>query len=249
MHILFITGEDSNTKLFRHQIHPLIEGLKQLAKEGKDITIATLSPGPKTLMQINEDGVIQFQIKSVKSKDTQIPKFTPSVLKDINNFFNEFKPDLVHSFDQGFIGLITQSATVSKKIPYLLSITENLQKEAKLNLASKVILGLANQVGISSEFISNFYKNSTSIISNKENLKIILSQFKYKGRLLNSKDITKKEKQLDFYRKMIKESERKSQKIISKSTVLTAATIVGSLLAFAAISTVAKLKSKKNHKQ
>lgn len=202
MRILFVVGQDRETKLFREQIQPLIEQLLAYHHSYTSNRYGLLFTGNKNLVQIENSGLILFQINSVESSDTQVPQLTPGTVKDINGFISEFNPDLIHSFDEGFIGLITQYTAVSKKIPYVLSLLSENSAQ-KVGFASKVILGISSRIGITDEFVGKFYNNATAVIGSHEQTEAIENEYDYAGYIVHNKDLNLASDYINFYKRMI----------------------------------------------
>lgn len=209
MHILFVCGQDRKTAVFRDQIQPLLEQLLTARSVYRNTRIGILFPGEKNLVQIEKNGLILFQISSV-GNDTQFPKLTPGTLKDINGFFSEFDPDIVHSFDEGFIGLVTQFVSVSKKIPYVLTLLPQ-NHEQKVSLASKIILGFTGQVGITDEFVGNFYNNSIAVIGTPSQISVLEKDYDFHGYTVNPEELLHQKNLLSFYKRMHARSQQSSK--------------------------------------
>ncbi len=202
MHILYVVGQNRDSKAFNDYVAPMIKQMQALHSSTHKVRVGLLFPSNRTAVEIDNNGLILFHLNCIISNETSIPKLTPNNINDINGFINEFKPDIIHSFDQGFIGLITQSRAVSKKIVYLLSVTKELNETERVGITSKVVLGIAKQIGITSELINNFYNNCTAIIASSQSLDFLTEEHAYQGFKINTKDLDSTNRIYDLYRRM-----------------------------------------------
>ena len=82
-------------------------------KANKD-KLAYIFPSDSSEINIENEYLINFAIKSVGDRSVQIPDFNPVAINDIYNFFIDFNADIVISFDNGYLGLLSQVWAIQK---------------------------------------------------------------------------------------------------------------------------------------
>jgi len=216
MKILLVSGKClSNTDGSKY-----CEFIKELVntdlfKANKD-KLAYIFPAESSEINIENDCLINFAIKSVGDRSVQIPDLNPIAISDIYNFFIDFNADIVISFDDGFLGLISQVWAIQKKVPYALYDTRS-DGEFKTK-TSNFLRGIFRNTGLSGEFYSNFYHNCTAIFVSQESDFNKLNEIQYKGTIILHKKGLSKE---DFQNTVIGELKSliKSQPRYIKSTI------------------------------
>ena len=179
MKILLVSGKClSNTDRIKH-----CEFIKEFVDTAKFKTnrdkLAYIYPSDSSEISIENDYLINFAIKSVGDRSLQIPDFNPVAVNDIYNFFIDFDADIVISFDNGYLGLLSQVWAIQKKVPYALFNTSS--KEEFKTKTSKFLRGVFKTTGLSGEFYSNFYHNCTAIFVLEADNLSKLQEIAYKG--------------------------------------------------------------------
>jgi hypothetical protein len=144
--------------------------------------LAYIFPSDTSEISIKDDRLINFAIKSVGDTSMQIPNLSPMAINDIYNFFIDFKADIVISFDEGFLGLLSQVWAIQKKVPYIYCNT-NTNEEFKTK-TSRFFRSIFKNTGLSDEFYSNFYHNCTAIFVFKDSNSQKLQDLSYKGTIM-----------------------------------------------------------------
>ncbi len=265
MRILLVSGNAQESEIFKKYVAPTLEGILKL-EDFKNGThkLGLVLPGKRNQIEIKDNGLINFEINSEDNQEIQIPNLTPGLVREVNGFLNEFQPDVVHSFDVGFIGVISQFFAISKKMPFILSVIPE-QRVQKVGLTSKILGALLSQIGVSAEFIRNYYNNSTALIGRKNDLDAVLNFTYFIGTIASDTEVKEGHQLLDFYNKLLvnqkrylkkksagKDSEQNKEKLIKKTGVIAflvaGAAVAGSVFAFTALKGISKLKIKKSKK-
>lgn len=186
MRILLISGTVEGSEQYQQNISAQIEDLK---KTDPELRMGVLLPGDVSRVEITEKNIVKFQVNSRGDATLQIPKLTPAQIREINNFISEFNPDIIHSYDEGFLALIAQFWAIRKKIPFLLSLGNLIEQEN--SLTGSIIIKLLSPFGFNERFISNFYHNTTGIICNNEVQLEFIKKLKYQGRIFDQLNQTK----------------------------------------------------------
>jgi hypothetical protein len=270
MRILLISGKSQDSDLFKNQVNPLIQELLKL-KEFNDGThkLGIILPGTQNQVEIKENGLITFEINSTNGEAIQIPNLTPGLVREINGFLNEFQPDIVHAYDAGFMGILAQYFSVSKKIPFVLTVLPG-QGEQKPGFTSKILTALLAQMGVSADFIKNYYNNATALIGDVKEMPNIVEYSRFSGTVLANKDFQKGQQIISCYTKLIQEQKKNLRSNNEKSAtdkqngdnstvtnkkdikkvgfgafLIAGAAVAGSVFAFTALKGFSKLKRTK----
>jgi len=184
MKILIISGNTVTSEDYKKFVHKQIELLwhDRSFTGGSDNKIGILLPGERTEIFIEESGIVKFFFNSYDNGNLQIPKLTLGSINDINNFITEFRPDLIHSFDEGFLGLMSQYRAVRKKVPYILTLLPQNQIPRN-GLATKVLSSVIRQFGFTNEFVKNYYHNCRSLITTTVPQVEMLHNIHYQGEI------------------------------------------------------------------
>lgn len=192
MRILLISGTTQDNELFFKRLSPLIETIKR----NNDNRIGVIMPGQRTQIEMPGNTIIKYIVDSRGDSKLQIPRFTPKQINDLNNFLSEFDPDIIHSFDEGLLALLTQYFAIRKRIPFILSLGNIIDKEG--TFTDKLLLKLLSPFGFNERFIGNFYHNATAIIYDNELQNEFINKIEYKGKVIKEdiNDICEKYKEI-----------------------------------------------------
>lgn len=277
MRVLIISGQSLNSETYSDKLEPHIEGLLSDKAFSQDINnkVALLVPGTRNHVQIKDNGLIIFELDSLETSTSHIPNLTPNILRELNGFMNEFKPNILHSFDEGSLGIMAQFFAITKKIPYILSIYPDENGSGR-SFATRMMLSIMEQVGLSQEFVKNYYNNATAIVADNLSLERIKTENDFDGFAVNYKDLKRGEQYLSFYKRMMlrnkefvkskrfagivkllpvkslqnsianylpeKKTTKNTKKLAPASILLAGAAIIGSIITFAAVKGISKLK-------
>jgi hypothetical protein len=174
MRILIIPSFNSNSNKNKQ-----LESLLNILKSDTKNDIGLLEAGNSTKVIMGEANLVSFRIECKNNEEIEIPRLTPSQLNSIYNFFSEFNPEIIHSYDEGIVSLIAQFWSIRNKTPFLLSMGK-MQSERSLPL--KLFLKMLSGLGFNERFINNFYHNSTAIILNNESDRDFIKKINFEGK-------------------------------------------------------------------
>jgi len=181
MKILLITGKQFDEKAeCTIENGCVLRGIVKtnLFKINKD-KLAHIYPAEISEISIKNDHLINFSIKSIGNDKTQIPNLSPIAINEILSFLNDFKPDIINSYDDNYLGVLGQIWAIQKKIPFVFT---HSKKDATLDTKTfKLLHTLFQGTGIGGEFIKNFYHNCTSIIITNLETKKRIEEIHYEG--------------------------------------------------------------------
>lgn len=175
MRILIIPSFNGNYKEVNQDLQSLIEILKRDPQND----IGLLEAGNSTKVVMGDENLVSFRIECKSNEEIDIPRLTPSQINSIYNFFSEFNPEIIHSYDEGIISLLAQFWSIRNKTPFLLSLGK---LKTDRSLPSKLFLKLLGGFGFNERFINNFYHNSTAIVLNTETDREFVKKINFEGK-------------------------------------------------------------------
>lgn len=175
MRILIIPSFNGNYQ----QVNQNIEELVRILNGDPQNDIGLLEAGNSTKVVMGEGNMVSFRIECKSNEEVDIPRLTPAQVNSIYNFFSEFNPEIIHSYDEGIISLLAQFWAIRNKTPFLLSLGK---LKSDRSFPSQLFLKILSGFGFNERFINNFYHNATAIILNNENDRDFIKNINFEGK-------------------------------------------------------------------
>ena len=156
--------------------------------------VVMLCPGDITGLTTDSTAFKQFKVKSTGEGNTSIPLLSAINVRQIYQFLDEFKPDIVHIHDPALLGVVAQLWAKLNRVPVF--YTAHIIPSRALDFGTGEVAHLLNapiNEALVERYLLNFYANCDAVIGLNDITAAEIREFGYSGPLIripNGRDLS-----------------------------------------------------------
>ena len=133
-----------------------------------------------------ENGLAIYGIRSAGETDFQLPALTASTVRDLFDFLDDFKPDIVHAHDPALIGLIGQVWARMNSVPFvhtshvLPSRAADFGTTDSIPVPESLVQSPISDIAVHA-VLTNFFTNCDALIALNQSAYDAIREFGYSG--------------------------------------------------------------------
>ena len=159
----------------------------ELAQQfSRDHEVVIICPADRTGYFPGENGLPVFGIRSAGDAEFQMPDLSSSSVRDLFDFLDDFKPDIVHAHEPALIGLIGQVWARMNSVPFVHTSHVLPTKAVDFGTTDKINVPASLANSPISEFaihsiLANFFTNCDALIALNQSAYDSIRDFGYSG--------------------------------------------------------------------
>ncbi len=156
---------------------------QQFAREHE---VAIICPADRTGYIPGKNGLAVYGIRSAGDAEFQMPELSAPTIRDLFDFLDGFKPDIVHAHEPALIGLIGQVWARMNSVPFVHTSHVLPSKAVDFGTADKIHFPTPLANSPISDFainsiLSNFFTNCDALIALNQSAYDSIREFGYTG--------------------------------------------------------------------